>query len=63
MLGADRDRERSEVFVENIPDAHSSLWVKGFIWRGVYFKLLSKKSAHTLKAEMKALKHVGVEYF
>lgn len=38
------------------------MWLKGFIWRGVYLRVVSKKQGKHVKSEMKALKHVGVEY-
>lgn len=49
-------------FFQDLPDAVSMAWQEGFIWKGVFLKLYSKKEAEKLKKEMKALKHLGVEY-
>ena len=49
-------------FYQELPDPMSAAWQEGFIWKGVFFKLYSKREGEKLKAEMKALKHLGVEY-
>ena len=49
-------------FYQELPEAMSAAWQEGFIWKGVYLRLYSKKEAEQLKREMKALKHLGVEY-
>ncbi|KAL4472690.1 hypothetical protein ABPG74_018639 [Tetrahymena malaccensis] len=49
-------------YCDTLPEAFSPLWLRGFIWKGVYFRLLSKKKAKHVKCELKALKHIGLEY-
>jgi len=48
--------------VYELPDIYSPLWHLGFVWKGVYFKLYSKRNAKQLKKEIKALKHIAIEY-
>jgi len=49
-------------FYQELPDALSTAWLEGFIWKGVFLKLYSKKDGEQLKREIKSLKHLGVEY-
>ncbi len=49
--------------MDSLPSAGSKLWSAGFVWKGVFLRLLSKKGAKGLKAEIKALKHLAIEYF
>ncbi len=44
-----------------LPDIFSPVWQNGFIWKGVFFRLFSKKHARKIKKEMKVLRHVAVE--
>jgi len=44
-----------------LPDPFAPIWQNGFVWKGVYFKLYSKREASKLKKEMKVLKHLAVE--
>jgi alpha-tubulin suppressor-like RCC1 family protein len=44
-----------------LPDIFSPVWQNGFVWKGVYFKLYSKREGLRLKKEMKVMKHLGVE--
>ena len=59
---ATEPRKNSELFFEDLPHFSLGVWQTGFVWRGVHLKLLSKKKAKRLKAEIKALKQVAVEY-
>lgn len=47
---------------ENLPEAYSPRWLLGLIWKGVYFRLVSKNKSKSIKREIKALKHIGVEF-
>jgi len=49
-------------FYAEFPELFSAAWQEGFVWKGVYLKLYSKKEAEALKKELKALKHIGIEY-
>ena len=50
------------IFMKDLPqDISSPYWQKGFIWKGVYFRLYSKHESERLKREMKALKHLSIE--
>jgi hypothetical protein len=42
--------------VDNFPDPASELWVTGFVWKGVYFKLLSPTASANLKESFHATK-------
>jgi len=44
------------------PEIFSPAWQEGFVWKGVYLKMYSKKDSQKLKKELKALKHLGIEY-
>lgn len=45
----------------DLPDPFSPVWQNGFVWKGVFLKLYSKKEAAQIKKEMKVLKHLAVE--
>lgn len=60
MKNANQDPKQN--MVSELPEAQSQFWVNGFVWKKVYFKLYSKKYSQKLKKEMKALKHVSIEY-
>lgn len=56
------DSSSGNIYAKDLPEATSNIWVKGFLWKGVYFKLYSKKEGQLLKREMRALKHTVIEY-
>ena len=56
------DSSSGNIYAKDLPEATSNVWVKGFLWKGVYFKLFSKKEGQLLKREMRALKHAAIEY-
>ena len=49
-------------FQKYLPHHTSPLWFEGFIWRGVYLKMYSRVEGKRIKAEIKALKNLAVEY-
>ncbi len=56
------DSSSGNIYAKDLPEATLTVWVKGFIWKGVFFKAYSKKEAQALKREMRALKHLAIEY-
>ena len=60
MKTANTDPKQNQA--NELPDPLSPLWHKGFIWKKVFFKLYSKKQAGKVKKEVKALKHIAIEY-
>lgn len=60
--GFEFDSSMRCIFARELPDAFSGVWLKGFIWKGVYLKLYTKKEGQKIKREMKALKHLAIEY-
>ena len=56
------DSSSGNIYVKDLPEATSNLWMKGFVWKGVFFKIYSKKEGQLFKREMKALKHLAIEY-
>jgi len=49
-------------FQKYLPHHSSPLWFEGFIWRGVYFRMYSRVEGKRIKAEIKGLKDLAVEY-
>ena len=45
-----------------MPHHTSPIWFQGFIWRGVYLKMFSRVDGKTIKAEIKGLKNLAIEY-
>ena len=60
--GFEYDYTSGNIYAQELPEAVSNVWAKGFIWKGVFLKRYSKKEAERLKQEMRSLKQLAVEY-
>lgn len=60
--GANPENHQKGPFQKYLPHQTSPLWFKGFIWRGVYFKIYSKIEGKKIKAELKSLKYLAIEH-
>ena len=49
-------------FQKYLPHHASPIWFEGFIWRGVYLKMFSRVNGKKIKAEIKGLKNIAIEY-
>lgn len=60
--GFEFDSNTGCIFARDLPDAISNVWLKGFVWKGVYLKLYTKNEGQKIKREMRALKHLAIEF-
>jgi hypothetical protein len=44
-----------------LPPHKNDAWVEGFMWKGVYFRIVPWEQLHFIKQEMQALKHITLE--
>lgn len=49
-------------FHKYLPHHSSPIWLEGFIWRGVFLKMFSRVDGKKVKAEIKGLGNIAVEY-
>ena len=50
-------------FLTALPYKTSELWGKGFVWKGVYFRLLNGEETKLAQKMLKKLKFLAVEYY
>lgn len=44
-----------------LPPPDNDAWIDGFMWKGVYFRLIPALQAPLIKQEIEALKHISLE--
>lgn len=44
-----------------LPPHDNDAWIEGFMWKGVYFRLVPLEQSYLLKREVEALKHISIE--
>lgn len=44
-----------------LPPHKNDAWVEGFMWKGVYFRIVPWEQLHFIKQEIEALKHITLE--
>lgn len=52
-----------ETLREELPEQFSPSWAEGFVYKGVYFKMMNKEEGECLKHEIKALKYFAMDYY
>ena len=61
------DEEQEEVvfgeFLSALPFKGSYLWNRGFVWKGVYFKLQNAQQTKTAEKVIKKLKYMAIDFF
>jgi len=62
LLAGGDSQGNPQNYYTDFPEIFAPAWQEGFVWKGVYLKLFSKQDSQKLKKELKALKHLGIEF-
>ena len=62
----DKDIEKTQTygaFVATLPHKTSPLWTRGFVWKGVFYKLVNSHKAKIIEKMINRMKYLILEFY